>query len=84
MTAAPRQIACERCNVQLMRQERSSSVSGTGLVAAFIAVIGIVVLFSNALVGIGIVIAALLLGSATRRKRLVLICPTCKAVTPVA
>jgi hypothetical protein len=77
-------MACPRCNVQLLPQERSSAVSGTGLFAALIAFIGIVVLFANALVGIGIIIAALLLGSVTRRKRLVLICPSCKSVTPVA
>lgn len=83
MTAAPRQLACQRCNVQLLPQERSSAVSGTGLVAALIAVIGLMVLFANALVGIGIIIAALLLGSVTRKKHLILICPSCKTVTQV-
>lgn len=84
MIEPARQMACPRCNIQLIAHERSSVVSGAGLVGALVGVIGLVTLLSNALLGIGIIIVALLMGSAMRKKHLVLVCPQCRSVTAVA
>ena len=69
---------CPNCKSEMIARERSSSVSGAGLVGAFIGVIGLLTLFANALLGIGIVIVGLLVGGMMRSKRLFLVCPGCK------
>ncbi len=84
MTEPTRKMACARCNVELIPQARSSAVSGGGLVGSLIAFVGLVTMFGNAIVGIGLIIVGLILGTVTRGKRLVLICPKCKDVTKLA
>ncbi len=74
-------IKCPRCNGDQVAVERSSSVSLAGLFGAMIGLVGIVTLFANALLGVGILIVGLLVGGLTRRKRTVLFCPICRKDT---
>lgn len=74
-------MKCPHCNNDLIAVERSSRVSASGLVGAVIGFVGILALFSNALLGVGIIIVGLLVGGLTRSKRTVLFCPICKKDT---
>jgi len=76
-------MRCQRCDVELIAHEKARSVSVAGLIGAMVALAGIVTLFSNALIGIGLIVLGAILGSTMRRKRLVLICPKCKTVTGI-
>ena len=76
-------MRCPKCNSELLQHEKASSVSAGGLIGALVGLVGVVTLFGNALVGIGLIILGLIMGSVMRSKKLVLICPSCKTVTPV-
>lgn len=76
-------MRCPKCNGELLQHEKASSVSAGGLLGAVVGVIGLITLFANAVVGIGLIIVGLVMGSVMRRKKLVLVCPACKTVTPV-
>lgn len=76
-------MQCPQCQTELVAHEKSSSVSAAGLFGALVGLVGLLTMFANALLGVGILIAGLLIGMA-RRKRLVLICPACKHQVRVA
>jgi uncharacterized protein YbaR (Trm112 family) len=76
-------VRCPKCDGELLQHEKASSVSAGGLLGALVGLIGLFALFGNALVGIGLIILGVILGTTMRSKKLVLICPACKTVTPV-
>lgn len=72
--------ACPKCRLPMVATERATSVSGGGIFGAFLFLIGLGVLFANALVGVGIMILAVLIGAFGRSKHVVLVCPRCGSV----
>lgn len=77
-------IACPKCNGELVPVERAPTVSIAGLIGAVVGVAGIIALFANPLLGIGLIVLGAVIGATMRRKKLVLICPRCKTETKVA
>lgn len=62
----------------MIARERTASVSAAGLVGALVGLVGLAIMFANALVGIGIIVIGLLMGGLLRKKKLVLVCPKCR------
>jgi hypothetical protein len=57
--------------------EKKKSVSAGGILGALIFLIGVGVLFVNALLGVGIIILALIIGMVGRGKQIIMVCPSC-------
>jgi uncharacterized membrane protein len=69
---------CPECGKgELLLQQRSARVSVAGLFGAFMAVVGFVVLFFNAVVGLLVVICGVLVGYFGRAKHTEAVCPMC-------
>ena len=71
-------MQCDSCRVEMIARERTASVSAAGLVGALVGLVGLAIMFANALVGIGIIVIGLLMGGLLRKKKLVLVCPKCR------
>ncbi len=69
--------SCGRCRVPLVAEQRKASVSLAGLVGVVGFFVGLALVFVNPILGGGVIIAALVISSAGRGKRTVMVCPKC-------
>ena len=79
VASQPAAQVCGRCGTRLVAMEKAAKVSGGGIFGALLFLIGLGVMFGNALVGIGLMILAILIGTFGRTKHLVMVCPRCGA-----